>query len=198
MGAYAPAPIVTPEVEARVMREIVGPVLAGMAAEGAPFRGVLFVGLMIDQGVPSVIEYNVRFGDPETTVLVPMYDGDWFSLLDGAARGDLSRVSARTRARGGHRRRDGGRGISGQAEDGGPHRRARRRPSRRRLRAPRRDFAPRRRTVVTSGGRVLAVGARAETLEAAARVAYDAVGRIRWRGEHHRSDVGHRALAKGR
>ena len=90
MGAYAPAPVVTPEVHRRVMREIVEPTLAGMAAEGAPFRGVLFVGLMIEAGVPRVLEFNVRFGDPETAVLVPTYAGDWFELLDGAARGRLS------------------------------------------------------------------------------------------------------------
>src|SRR5258708_6332061 len=92
MGAYAPAPIVDRVVHARVMREIVDPTIAAMAAEGMPFRGVLFVGLMIDGGEPRVLEYNVRFGDPEATVLVPTYLGDWFELLDAAARGDLSRV----------------------------------------------------------------------------------------------------------
>jgi phosphoribosylamine--glycine ligase len=196
MGAYAPAPIVTPEVEARVMREIVAPVLAGMEAEGAPFRGTLFVGLMIDQGVPSVIEFNVRFGDPEATVLVPLYDGDWFELLDGAARGDISGVRARSAAGSAisvvmaaegypakPRTGDPIEGLDASFPEGafvrhaGTSRRA--------------DGA-----VVTNGGRVLAVGARAETLEAAAAIAYEAVGCIRWPGEHHRSDVGHRALRK--
>ena len=93
MGAYAATPVVTPEVHRRVMRDIVEPTLAGMAAdEGAPFRGVLFVGLMIDRGEPRVLEYNVRFGDPEATVLVPTYGGDWFELLNAAAHGDLSGV----------------------------------------------------------------------------------------------------------
>src|SRR5579859_1849093 len=95
MGAYAPAPVVTPEVHDAVMRGVVAPTLAGMAAEGTPFRGVLFVGLMIERGVPTVLEFNVRFGDPEATVLVATYDGDWYALLDGAARGDLSTVDAR-------------------------------------------------------------------------------------------------------
>src|ERR1700726_637616 len=95
MGAYAPAPVVTPEVHARVMREIVEPTLAGMAADGSPFCGVLFVGLMIERGVPRVLEFNVRFGDPEATVLVPTYDGDWFELLDASARGDLSGIAPR-------------------------------------------------------------------------------------------------------
>jgi phosphoribosylamine-glycine ligase len=97
MGAYAPAPVVTPAVHARVMETIVDPPLRGMAAEGMPFRGVLFVGLMIEGDVPRVLEFNVRFGDPETTVLVPMLDGDWLALLDGAARGDLAAAAAASR-----------------------------------------------------------------------------------------------------
>ena len=196
MGAYAPAPIVTPAVHERVMREIVEPTLAGMAAEGAPFRGVLFVGLMIDRGDPQVLEYNVRFGDPEATVLVPTYGGDWFELLDSAARGELPRAAAAPPSRRCALRRDGGSGISGRP--------ARRRPDRGLDAAlPPGAFvfhAGTRRgsdgSFVTSGGRVLAVGASAVTLEDAARLAYEAVARIRWDGEHHRSDIGRRALPK--
>src|SRR5687768_1510716 len=76
MGAYAPAPIVTPAMISEVMETVVAPTLRGMKNAGAPFRGVLFVGLMIDRGKPRVLEFNVRFGDPEATVLVPMLDGD--------------------------------------------------------------------------------------------------------------------------
>jgi phosphoribosylamine---glycine ligase len=194
MGAYAPAPVVTAEVHARVMGDIVRPTLTGMAAEGAPFRGVLFVGLMIEAGVPRVLEYNVRFGDPEATVLVPTYDGDWLELLHAAARGDLSGVGERpasgaalsvVMAADGYpgKPRTGDRieGLGGVLPDGafvmhaGTARAA--------------DGS-----IVTSGGRVLAVGARAPTLEDAARRAYDAVGGIRWNGEHHRRDIGRRAL----
>jgi phosphoribosylamine--glycine ligase len=196
MGAYAPAPIVDAGVHDRVMREIVRPTLEGMAAEGTPFRGVLFVGLMIDRGTPRVLEYNVRFGDPEATVLVPTYGGDWFELLDAAARGDLSSVEAPrpigaalsvVMAAAGYpgRPRTGDRiegldralhsGVSimhagtSRAADGG---------------------------VVTAGGRVLAVGAHRTNLRDAARAAYDAVAQIHWPGEHHRSDIGRRALDK--
>ena len=196
MGAYAPAPVVTAEVARRVMSDIVEPTLAGMAAEGASFRGVLFVGLMIDRGVPTVVEYNVRFGDPEATVLLPMYGGDWFELLDAAARGDLSRLPpARLSAPGaalsvvmaaaGYP----GKTRSGDRIDG--------------LDAPLPEgawvlHAGTTRTadgaLVTSGGRVLTVGARAPSLSEAARLAYDVVGRIRWSGEHHRQDIGARAL----
>jgi phosphoribosylamine--glycine ligase len=195
MGAYAPAPVVTKELADRVMRTVVEPTLAGMAAEGAPFRGVLFVGLMIDRGEARVLEFNVRFGDPETSVLVPMLDGDWLALLDGAARGDLRAARAGVRSGaalsvvmaaegypGKPRTGDVIHGLDEAARVGGAfvlH-----------AGTARRDDG----AVVTTGGRVLAVGARAESLPDAARIAYDAVGKIRWNGEHHRADIGHRAL----
>ena len=96
MGAYSPVPIVTPELEKRVLEEVVASrPSAAWRAEGHPFRGVLFVGLMIDAaGTPQVIEFNVRFGDPETQVLMLRLDGDLVPLLDGAARGRLQGVAA--------------------------------------------------------------------------------------------------------
>jgi phosphoribosylamine--glycine ligase len=196
MGAYAPAPVVTPAVHDRVMREIVEPTLAGMTAEGNPLRGVLFVGLMIDRGVPQVLEYNVRFGDPEATVLVPTYGGDWFELLDAAARGDLPRTTPATAKRAAlsvvmaaagypdaPRSGDRIQGLDAALPEGAFVFHA----------GTRREADG---SVVTSGGRVLAVGASAATLEDAARVAYETVERIRWDGEHHRRDIGGRALSK--
>jgi len=195
MGAYAPAPIVTPAVHEEVMRAVVEPTLRGMAAEGTPFRGVLFVGLMIENGTPRVLEFNVRFGDPETTVLVPMLDGDWLELLDGAARGDLSRVTVGTKPGAAlavvmAAENYPAKPTTGDRIDG--------------LDAPvplgafvfhagtRAAGA----AVLTSGGRVLVVGAYAPELGAARRIAYGTVSGITWRGEHHRSDIGHRALAR--
>ena len=89
MGAYSPAPVMTPEIEARVMREIVEPTVKTMAAEGTPFRGVLFVGLMIGSKGPQLIEFNARFGDPETQVILPRVADDLLTLLDSCARGAL-------------------------------------------------------------------------------------------------------------
>jgi phosphoribosylamine--glycine ligase len=197
MGAYAPAPVVTKELHDEVMRSVVEPTLRGMAAEGAPFKGVLFVGLMIDAGRARVLEFNVRFGDPETTVLVPMIDGDWFELLDGAARGDLSRAAARVKTR------DGAAVSIVMAAEGYPGKPRTGDPIEG-LDAP---LAPgafvfhagtRREgdAIVTSGGRVLAVGAAGPSFEAAHRAAYEAVARVRFRGEHHRTDIGHRALGR--
>jgi phosphoribosylamine---glycine ligase len=90
MGTYAPAPLVTPELSVRIEREIIAPTLRGMAAEGAPFRGALFAGLMITpSGEPRLLEFNVRFGDPETQVLMNVVDGDLAEALDAASRGAL-------------------------------------------------------------------------------------------------------------
>ena len=198
MGAYAPAPVVTAEVHERVMREIVDPTLRGMAAEGMPFRGVLFVGLMIEAGTPRVLEYNVRFGDPEATVLVPTYDGDWFELLQASARGDLSGVRPRPRPAGA-----GGAALSVvMAAEGYPGKpRTGDRITGLDAPLPEGAFVMHAGTaraddgsIVTNGGRVLTVGACAPTLEDAARLAYDVVGRIHWEGEHHRRDIGGRAL----
>jgi phosphoribosylamine--glycine ligase len=198
MGAYAPAPVVTGAVHERVIREIVEPTLRGMADEGAPLRGVLFVGLMIESGAPRVLEFNVRFGDPEATVLVPTYDGDWFTLLDAAASGDLSGLEARAPSGtalsvvmaaegypGKPRTGDRIEGLDAPLPPGAfvLHAGTERTPDG---------------SIVTRGGRVLAVGASAPVLQEAARIAYDVVGRIRWDGEHHRRDIGRRALAPSR
>jgi len=189
MGAYAPAAGVTREVHALVMRDIVEPTLSGMAAEGAPFRGVLFVGLMIDRGIPRVLEYNVRFGDPEATVLVPMYDGDWFELLEAAALGDLSRARSDTASGAAVSVVMAAAGYPGQLRTGDPIEGLDAPlPSGAFVRHAGTARAPDGR-VVTSGGRVLAVGAHAATLDAASQAAYEAVGRIRWEGEHHRCDI---------
>ena len=199
MGAYAPAPIVTAEVRERVMRTIVEPTLRGMAREGAPLRGVLFVGLMIDRGEPRVLEFNVRFGDPETSVLVPMLAGvDWLTLLTAAARGDLRGIEARVA--------DGAALSVVMASEGYPQ--APRTgdvidglDARRGIEArafvlhagtERRESGE----VVTAGGRVLVVGAHAASLEDASRIAYETVRGITWKGEHHRSDIGARALLR--
>ncbi len=194
MGAYAPTPIVDAAVHALVLRDIVEPTLAGMAREGTPFRGVLFVGLMIHSGLPRVLEFNVRFGDPEATVVVPTYGGDWLDLLMASACGDLSRINsprpvgaalsvvmAAEGYPGNVRSGDRIEGLDTPLAPGAfvRHAGTARQPDG---------------SITTAGGRVLAVGAHAATLSQAARVAYDTVARIHWSGEHHRRDIGRRAL----
>lgn len=195
MGAYAPAPVVTQQVHDDVMRTVVEPTLRGMAAEGAPFRGALFVGLMIENGTARVLEFNVRFGDPETTVLVPMLDGDWLALLDGAARGDVSQVRAGIKS--------GAALAVVMAAEGYPAKPAAG-DAIQGLDAPLPEGAfvlhagtrAEGDAVVTAGGRVLTVGAYGASFASARDAAYQAVSRIHWRGEHHRKDIGHRALAR--
>jgi phosphoribosylamine--glycine ligase len=196
MGAYAPAAIVDPSVHEKVMRGIVAPTLEGMAAEGSPFRGVLFVGLMIEHGVPRVLEYNVRFGDPETAVLVPTFGGDWFELLDSAARGALAPMAEGASA-------TNGAALAVVMAAGGYPAKLRLGDRIDGLDAPRIDgsFVLHAGTVrgeggavFTAGGRVLAVGGHGPTLAEASRIAYGTVAQIHWSGEHHRRDIGRRAL----
>jgi phosphoribosylamine---glycine ligase len=192
MGAYAPAPLVTPEVHGKVLDQIILPTLAAMKKEGAPFRGVLFAGLMIDAGEPRVLEFNVRFGDPEATVLLPLCDGDLLALLEGAARGHLPEVTgtrpgsalsvvmAAEGYPGKPRTGDVIEGLGAQTEPGAFVLHA----------GTTRGEGG---SVVTAGGRVLTVGAVGATLTEAAAKAYRTLGPIHFRGEHHRTDIGHRA-----
>src|SRR5262249_26835323 len=99
MGAFAPSPLVDARLHERVMTEIVEPVISGMASEGRPYRGVLYVGLMLTTEGPKVIEFNVRFGDPEAQVLLPLIDEPLLPLLIAAARGNLQQTSCRLSAR---------------------------------------------------------------------------------------------------
>jgi phosphoribosylamine--glycine ligase len=196
MGAYSPAPVFDEAVEKRVLEEIVHPTVRGMAAEGHPFQGVLFVGLMIaPDGTPRVIEFNVRFGDPETQPLLMRLDGDLVPLLDGAARGALEAAPAPVwrdaavcvvLASGGYPRAyEVGKPIAGIEE------------------AERdRDVvvfhAGTRRGAdggfVSAGGRVLGVTARGADVAEARRRAYAACDRIRFEGMHLRRDIAARAL----
>jgi phosphoribosylamine--glycine ligase len=195
MGAYAPAPVVSPKVQDEVLRAVVEPTLRGLAAEGTPFRGVLFVGLMIDQGTPRVLEFNVRFGDPEACVLLPLLPADPFALLHGAATGRLPPLDPRPAPRcalgvvmaaeGYPATPTAGDAIEGLADAGA-------------LEDVLVFHAGTRRgddgLVRTSGGRVLTVVGLGADLAAAQRRAYQGVSCIRWRGEQHRSDIGWRAL----
>lgn len=194
MGTYAPAPLVDAALLERVKQQVVMPVLSGMRAEGAPFVGTLFVGLMIaPTGEPSVLEFNVRFGDPETQVLMATLDGDLGRLLYTAATGELDTSAVQVSDRhalcvvmasaGYPSTPQTGAVIAGveQALAGGAL-------------VFQAGTTLRDHNLVTAGGRVLGVTATGASLRAARDNAYAAVGRIKFPGMQYRRDIGHRAL----
>jgi phosphoribosylamine--glycine ligase len=197
MGTYAPAPLVSEAVEKRVLEEIVHPTLRGMRAEGNPFSGVLYVGLMIDpSGAPSVVEFNCRFGDPETQVLLMQMQGDLLPLLEGAAHGRLDDALP---ARG-----EGAAVCVVLASGGYPREFAKGKPIRGLEDAAQTPgvvvfHAGTKRSedgFVTNGGRVLGVTACAGSFREARERAYVAADRIAFDGKHLRRDIGARALAR--
>jgi len=194
MGAYSPAPVMTAEVEARAMDEIVKPCLAEMARRGAPYQGVLYAGLMIKDGAPRLVEYNVRFGDPECQVLMMRLGSDLLPVLKACAEGRLAEASLDWRPEpamtvvlaadgypGSYAKGEIIRGLADAAAD----------PDVEIFHAgTKADGAD----VLSNGGRVLNVTARGETIAAAREKAYAAIETIDWPGGFHRKDIGWRAL----
>jgi phosphoribosylamine--glycine ligase len=200
MGAYSPAPVFSPEVERRAFEQVVVPTIRGMAEDGTPYSGVLYVGLMIDPaGQPQVVEFNVRFGDPETQPLMVRMHGDLVPLLLGAARGELSEahpldwpgasVCVVLASEGYPRDYEGGAAIHGLAEDGTLSRGDERVVI---------FHAGTRRAAdggfETSGGRVLGVTARGADVQEARDRAYKAVSEVSFEGAQLRRDIAARAL----
>ena len=196
MGAYSPAPVVTDAIHARVMREVILPTVRGMKAEGMPYTGFLYAGLMIDAtGTPRVLEFNCRFGDPETQPVMLRLRSDLVALIDAALDGELDTVSAEwdprpalgvVMAAGGYP----GSYNKGDAIDGLP---AQESDDRKVFHA---GTALQNSQVVTSGGRVLCVTALGASVAEAQHRAYEVVGQIRWNGAQYRHDIGYRAIAR--
>jgi phosphoribosylamine--glycine ligase len=195
MGAFAPSPLITPQIEQRVIDEVVEPVLDGMRREGHPFAGFLYVGLMLTAAGPKVVEFNVRFGDPEAQVILPMLDEDLPELLMAAATRTLTTRTARVRderlvgvviaSAGYPESSDPGRAIAGLDAAAAV-------PGALVFHA---GTAARGSDIVTAGGRVLTVVGRGGTYEAAIDVAYRAVAEVRFEGMQFRTDIGRKALA---
>jgi phosphoribosylamine--glycine ligase len=204
MGAYSPAPVVTPEVHARVMREVVNPTVQGMLNDGIPFTGFLYAGLMIDaSGAPKVIEFNVRFGDPETQPVLLRLQSDMVDLIEAAIDGTLDGVEAHWDPRPSLGVVMASKPypeppISGDVISGLP--------------SPQPSPASGRGSsykvfhagttldahghVRSAGGRVLCVTALGASVLEAQRNAYAGVAVISWANEFHRSDIGWRAIAR--
>ena len=193
MGAYSPAPVVTPDVHARAMREVIMPTLRGMAAEGAPFTGFLYAGLMIDaQGNPRVVEFNARMGDPETQPIMMRLKSDFLTLVEHAIAGTLDQIEADwdRRAALGVVMAAGGypdAPVKGDEISGLP-------ASTADARVFHAGTTEQNGKVVTNGGRVLCVTALGDTVKIAAKRAYQLLEPIRFNGMQFRHDIGHRAI----
>lgn len=196
MGAYSPAPVMTDEMSARVMQEIVRPALHGMQSRGTPYKGVLFVGLMIGDKGPQLIEFNARFGDPETQVMLPRLDQDLLPLLKACADGSLPETPIKLKdqaaltvvyAADGYpdapKRGTEIKGVDALASDANVivyH-------------AGTKDDGGK---LLANGGRVLAVTGLGETISVAKTNAYNAIDTIDWPGGFFRRDIGWRAAGK--
>ena len=193
MGTYAPAPVMTPELTERAVEEILKPTISAMEKEGRAYRGCLYLGLMITADGPKVVEFNARFGDPETQVVLPLLDGDLVQIMHACAGGTLADVPIRWKdgaavcvvlAAGGYPASyEKGNEIYGigNAEKLGAlvfHA----------------GTAKKNGKIVTNGGRVLGVVGMGKDIASAVQSAYDAVDQISFKGEYHRKDIAHRAL----
>lgn len=198
MGSYSPAPVFTPELVEAADRTIVQPVVAAMAREGHPYRGVLYAGLMATDEGPKVVEFNARFGDPECQVLMMRLENDLVPLLLACARGDLTRAPAPAfspevvicvvlAAKGYPDSPLEGSIIRGAEQDFGPHVQVFHAGTKRRPDGQ----------LVAAGGRVLNVCARGADIAEARERAYAAVKKIDWPGGFYRTDIGWRALERG-
>ncbi|MDN3919873.1 phosphoribosylamine--glycine ligase [Roseateles violae] len=195
MGAYSPAPVVTPNVHAKAMHEIILPTIAGMAKDGVPFTGFLYAGLMIDaQGQPRTVEFNTRMGDPETQPIMMRLKSDLLEVLLHATDGTLDKVELQWDRRVAlgvvmaaegyplHPRK--GDPISGLPPDSEE------------AMVFHAGTAELDGKLVTSGGRVLCVTALGESVKKAQQLAYDTLVGIQFEGKQYRQDIGHRAVAK--
>ena len=196
MGAYSPAPVVPPELHERIMREVIEPTVRGMAEEGRRYTGFLYAGLMIGaDGTPRVLEYNVRFGDPETQPILMRLRSDLVALCGVALDGRLHEVQAEWDARAALGVVMAAGGYPGSYRKGDPIEGL-----------PAADIADvkvfhagttrRDGQVVTNGGRVLCVCALGDTVRDAQDKAYEWVRRIRWKDVYYRTDIGYRAIAR--
>jgi phosphoribosylamine--glycine ligase len=198
MGAYSPAPVVTPQVHDRIMREVIEPTVRGMAAEGRPYTGFLYAGVMIGaDGTPKVLEFNVRFGDPETQPIMLRLKSDLVALCDAALDGRLDEMRAEwdpraalgvVMAAGGYP----GPYRTGDVIEGLPG------DDREDIKVFHAGTTDHNGQVVTSGGRVLCVCALGESVALAQQHAYEQVKKIRWDEAYYRTDIGYRAVARER
>lgn len=196
MGAYSPAPVVTESLLEDVKKRIIEPTLAGMIQEGAPYTGVLYVGIMVTKNGPKVVEYNCRLGDPECQIVLPLYDGDVLALFDAAERGALSTFGAPKPPKGSAaivvlasegypNAYEAGQEVSGieEAEKNG-------------ARVLHAGTKMQNEKLVTAGGRVFGVVGSGKDLSEALRQAYEACEKVNFKNKYYRRDIGKKGLER--
>jgi phosphoribosylamine---glycine ligase len=196
MGAYSPAPVLDEAMQERVMAEIVRPVIAAMAKEGAPYTGVLYVGLMITREGPKVIEFNCRFGDPECQAIVPRLAADLLALLQAAATGRGLPTTLAWSPQPSVCVVVASGGYPGPYQTGRPIAGVEAAAGLADVNVFQAGTALESGRLVTAGGRVLGVQALGDDVTSAIRRAYAGVERIRFDGAHYRRDIGHHALRR--
>ena len=196
MGAYSPAPIVTPELERRILRDVIEPTLKGLSAEGTPYRGFLYAGLMIGpDGTPRVLEYNCRFGDPETQPIMMRLRSDLVALCLATLTGNLAGQTADWDPRAALGVVMAAGGYPESYEKGHEIRGLDNVPSD--CKVFHAGTVLDGNTVRSAGGRVLCAVGLGDTVAAAQHETYRTVAAIDWQDEFHRTDIGHRAIARG-
>jgi phosphoribosylamine---glycine ligase len=197
MGAYSPAPVVTEAVHRKVMERVMVPTVRGMAAEGHPYRGVLYAGLMIHDGEPRVLEFNARLGDPEAQPLLVRMASDLVPVLEAALEGRLHEAEIAWRPDPAVCVVMAAAGYPGPYEKGRPIAGLQAAARLKDVAVFHAGTALHGGRVVTAGGRVLGVTAWGKDLAAAIALAYRAAEKIRWEGVHFRTDIGRKALDRG-
>ncbi len=194
MGAYSPAPVVTDQVHERIMKEILKPMIQGMAEEGRPYRGILYAGLMINEGIPKVLEFNARFGDPETQPVLMRMKGDIVPVLEACIKGNLSQCEIEWDSRASVCVVMASKGYPGDYEKGKVIKGLEEVFRMKDVYVFHAGTGLKDDQIVTNGGRVLGVTGLGKDIESAIKRTYQAVKKISWEGVYYRTDIGQKAL----
>lgn len=194
MGAYSPAPVVTDQVHERIMEKILRPIIQGMGEEGRPYKGILYAGLMIHDGHPKVLEFNARFGDPETQPMLMRMKGDIVPILEACMKGNLSQCEIEWDSRASVCVVMASRGYPGDYERGKAIEGLEKVSRMKDVFVFHAGTSIKDGQIVTNGGRVLGVTGLGEDIPRAIERTYQAVKKISWEGVHYRTDIGQKAL----
>jgi phosphoribosylamine--glycine ligase len=196
MGAYSPAPVVTDEVHEKIIEKILRPIIQGMGEEGRPYKGVLYAGLMIHEGHPKVLEFNARFGDPETQPVLMRMKGDIIPILGACIEGNLSRYKIEWDSRAAVCVVMASKGYPGDYEKGEPISGLKEVSQMEDIFVFHAGTALKDGQMSTNGGRVLGVTGLGKDIPRAIERTYQAVQKISWQGVHYRKDIGQKALCR--